>query len=480
MRMKVFGVGIGERKESRTMKTKMTKFYSWCSGCIAMTLLVLLSACQEQYLIWSPGGDRAAVLAGDGMRLCDAGGRLSEPLLGNVVRFAWLPDGSTAVLVRANTYEDWNACAVSLGKARAERVAADAAALAIALKSGAEWKKAGAFGEERRKFAQLYAARHLTAELRDYVADGLLKEARVTPFTLWETLLVRIEGTSLQIQQSLDVSVAKTEELRPSTDGAVLAFVRAEEFGPDDSLSLWLQPLDKTATPAVRAASAVNQFPDWTADGKSIAYLQAGVGGESRGGLELGTVSVRRVRVAEGRIDLTAKSEELAGLVMNAGHRVRCLRDGRILFSAAEFILPMTAKDFGEEKEQLYCIDAARQATLVRVIPRSAAVQMPRGLSRFELSPDEKRVIVGGQEGDVVIFTLATGEAEVLQAAGAPKVKQLPGWRTSDEPWYVRRNPESADGKKGRRGEVVVRRGNETVVLSAEWPDAVRDLIVGQ
>lgn len=458
------------------MKTTMKTTLGRMLRLAVAGLLTLVAGCNDQYLFWSPKGDRAAVLAKDGLRICDAAGRLSEPLAADVARVAWLPDGGSMVLVRAESYTDWKACAAALGREPAERITKEAGSLAEELRAGREWQKPGE-GNARRRLVQQFAAREFRGALRGRVGEQQLDEAAAAPFVLWVIAVARLDGTTLRDVRRLNVSPFAAEEPRVSPDGRAVAFARTDDRTAGDGLSLWVQPLDVEAVP-VRVAMAVNRYPDWTSDSRALVYLQAGVGGESSGGLELGTVSKRVIRDAGGAIAPAEKSEELAGLVMNAGYRVRCLADGRVLFTAAEFTLPMAARDFGEEKEQLYALDPARHATLVRLIPRSAAAQMPRTLSRFELSPDERQIIVGGDEGEVLVMTLATGEVQVLQGAGGGKVRQLPGWRAAGEPWYVRRGGvPGADGKP-RIGEVVVGTGEAPVILSADWPEAVRERLV--
>jgi hypothetical protein len=154
--------------------------------------------------------------------------------------------------------------------------------------------------------------------------------------------------------------------------------------------------------------------------------------------------------------------------------RVRCLRDGRILFNAVEFSLPIMAKDADVERERLFAVDAARQATLVRVVPRSEEENLPKSLVFFEVSPDEKQVLVGGFDGEVSVLTLMTGNVDVLQKAGDYNLMAAPVWRSAEEITFARRNP-AVDGKKPERKAEVIRRkvvmqkGDQETVLSQDW-----------
>ena len=82
-------------------------------------------------------------------------------------------------------------------------------------------------------------------------------------------------------------------------------------------------------------------------------------------------------------------------------------------FNAVEFSLPTAIKDADVEREELFTLDVARQATLVRVIPRAEEEKVSKHLTFFEVSPDEKQVLVGGYEGETSVLTLQTGDIEV-------------------------------------------------------------------
>ena len=54
---------------------------------LALSTLVLIGGCDlKRYLIWSPDGQQAAVIAPDGLRLCNADGKLSEVIAKDVGR----------------------------------------------------------------------------------------------------------------------------------------------------------------------------------------------------------------------------------------------------------------------------------------------------------------------------------------------------------------------------------------------------------
>jgi tricorn protease-like protein len=111
------------------------------------------------------------------------------------------------------------------------------------------------------------------------------------------------------------------------------------------------------------------------------------------------------------------------------------------------------------------------------MIPRNNEEHMPKVLAFFEVSPDEKQVLVGGYEGEVSVLTLSTGEVKQVQESGEYNLMAAPVWRKDGEITYAKRNPE-ADGKKpDRKAEIVLRKGDEVKVLSQSWSDDMLEQI---
>src|SRR5205814_1308689 len=96
--------------------------------------------------------------------------------------------------------------------------------------------------------------------------------------------------------------------------------------------------------------------------------------GHSRGSVEA-SAAVSGVTVARRGYSWDAwefpKTEDLAGLIFQEFHRIKCMRDGRILFSAAEVHLPSTAKDM-PGRLSIFAVDPARQAVASRIVTPEA------------------------------------------------------------------------------------------------------------
>jgi hypothetical protein len=258
-----------------------------------------------------------------------------------------------------------------------------------------------------------------------------------------------------------------------------VAFVTETALSPEkrgDDLQLWLARVNGSgATPV---AAHVGAFPDWTADGRSLVYIQA-AGGSAKDDLRLGTLVQREVLDAGGQVASKEEKKELAGWIFSENTRVRCLRDGRILFNAAEISLPIAAEDYGEQHEQLFAVDPARQATLVRLVPRKQEQNLPQTLAFFEVSPDEKQVLFGGVEDEVAVLTLATGEVERVQdKTDKQSLQGQPVWRKDGEFSYTRRTAKKDGPTPTRKAEVMLRSGGKDRLLSGSWPDQLVNQLV--
>jgi len=124
-------------------------------------------------------------------------------------------------------------------------------------------------------------------------------------------------------------------------------------------------------------------------------------------------------------------------MVFDPTSKVRCLADGRLVFSAVEVHLPTTTEDVSQH-QQLFAFDPGKQATLVRLIPQGVLGKVPENVNSFEVSPDGKRVSVLGEKHSVVVLTLATGSVETVQAPAESNIEDcLPVWPSTNELCFI-------------------------------------------
>jgi hypothetical protein len=454
------------------MKTVSVKrFWLVPAAVSAAVLLLLLSGCLEKHLVWSPDGNRAAVIANDGLRFCDIEGKLTPLLLPGVYHAAWLGDSQRLVVARKRNVGDWTSIARTLGPERVENVAAEAESLWKQLETGGKW---GILTMELGKkkdqaVLKIFLREHYGDALRAKVSAGEWDELKSVQAEISELVMARIVGEQIQPGTLLHEGLEEIRDLRVSPGDRAVAFTTDMALDNDKECRLLLARIN--ATGAVTVAEHTGTYPDWTADGRALAYVQA-LGG-TKDDLRLGTLVSREALDENGQNRIAEKPAELAGLLFGKASRVRCLQDGRILFNSGEFNLPVAANDAGVERDNLFAWDPARQATLVRMVPRDGEENLPKNLTFFEVSPDEKQVLVGTFKGHVCLLTLATGEVQEIQAGVKDNLQGAPVWRKSGEFTYTRRTVTKDGGKPVREAEVILRSGKTEKVLSQSWPDAM-------
>jgi hypothetical protein len=272
------------------------------------------------------------------------------------------------------------------------------------------------------------------------------------------------------------------EGLRVSPDGQAVAF-RGAAPGDDSAKPLFVLPLDGSRPP-VHVADRVAQFPDWSADGRQLVYATTKATIEDGGKeLRLGIIAQRRVRDEGGAWLATLPDpEELAGIVFQNEVRVRCLRDGRVLFATMEIQLPCTSEDM-PQRAALFAVDPGRQPGVTRLVSRQAESELPDAIFLFEVSPDECHVTVPGGNGRVAVLTLATGETwEIVGEKEVDHLRTEPSWRSADELCFA--FVPGPEGAKERAAIALVKldwaaHKAERKIISAAWPeDLTTDFLV--
>jgi hypothetical protein len=437
-------------------------------GLVAVAMLLLSAGCLEKRIVWSPDGSRAAVISEDGLYLCDATGHLSGLLAPRVYLAAWRSDSQRLVLARKLPAKDWNLIAPTLGDRRAA-IEAEADSLWRDLEAGKPWSVLSLNLSGKKDVVQICLRDRHRDALPDKLSAGERQALDEKAVELNELVLARVDGEKLAIEGVRYTGYGSIADIRPAPRDDAVAV--AEEMATNtDDMEIAVVSLKTDAAPVV-VGRRTAPYPDWTADGRSLVYVEVSPGAAPKNDLVLGVLMQRGVLDADGRVSVAEKPEYLAGTMFNLFTHVRCLRDGRVLFNAVEMSLPLAAADYGgDQREQLFAVDPSRQSTLVRLIPRRHETELPQALAFFEVSPDERDVVFGGMEGEVGVLTIATGEVRKVQDGAKEKYQGLPVWRRAGEFSYVKRM-ESMDGKPpARPAEVILRNGDKETVLSQSWP----------
>lgn len=429
----------------------------------------LLGGCLKERLVWSPDGRRAAVITEDGLYVSDEDGRLSPRLATGVYRVAWLGGSQQLALARSRKVADYPALAAALGPERTRALTAKAEAAWQKLQTGQPVKEVGEELGEDGGAVLLYLRERHREPLRKLLGSEW-KELESAPAELHTIAIARLAGEKLEPGATLHESLASIQALRPAPGGTAIAFTTKLELSAtiDQGLHLFVVAADGSAPPA-SVASQVAAEPDWTPDGHSLVYLKAPGPAGREDHLRLGVLAQREVLTGDGRIRPSEQIRELAGLAFQQGNRVRCLRNGRVLFSAPDLSLPI-AGDNRDVREHLFALEATPEPTISRLTPAEPGA-LPKSLSYFFVSPDDNQVLIGSDGGEVWLLTLATGAIDVI----APKIDgnknyTAPAWRRSGEFTLLREAVASARST-ARPVELFLHRGRSETKFSQAWPD---------
>ncbi len=443
-----------------------------CLLVVVAGLLAAAGCLPEEKVFWSPDGRRAVIMAPDGLYLCDGEGALSPRVTGKATGVAWLPDSKRLVVAREQPpLKTWKDVAAFVGEADAKVIMEGAAKLRQEFL--AYQGEPGKFEPKIFEETALSRVVLMGMYLRDNLAEGLpeklgpekWKDVQGLEAAVYSLEVGEVDGAAVEFQAPVRL-LHPPVNLRVSPDGRNVAYVTNTVL-PKGGWALFVASLGGGLPRLV--AENVALFADWSADGRFLAYARAtGPGPASEGTLRLGTISRRMVCDAEGKILQTFENAtDLAGLIFQDDLKVRCLRDGRVLFAAASVQLPSTAADM-PTRMTLFAVDPQRPATLVAVLPRSAEAEVPQAANYFEVSPDQQRVSIPGPQG-VAVVTLATGAVEEALAEGGYSVFFVPTWRSPKELCFAVEKGAKL-GSPNRR-EVVLWSSGGARLLSKTWSD---------
>ncbi len=443
---------------------KPIRFF-FAAACAAL----LFAGCAFQRVFWSPDGKQAVVLAEKGLYLCDSEGRLSGLLVPEVRIAAWFPDSAQVALVVVERFKTWS----DLKKAipQPSRIENLANTFLKGLDRSIPWAAAAdAFKKAQKVHDREWSA--IVLFLRDERAEDAKKAAGPS----WSELAnAAADADAIRVgklaENKIELGPAIVRDLCPLTDlrvspsgtGVVFTVERAQKQGTE----LWLA--DSTGKkPAVEVQSEIAGFPDWEKSSGALVFIRAVGTTTSDDQLRLGVVTRQQLLKKEtGEIAPKNELEEMAGVIFDPGAKVRCLADGRILFSAAEIKLPGTSLDM-PKGHGLFALDLARQATVISLIPPGVRPELPENLNFFEVSPDEKQISVAGDKGVVAVFTIASGQAETIQPPIMKDLAGIPNWRAPNELCFFRQPTET------NRVEIALWKSGGTRILSKDWPEEVR------
>jgi hypothetical protein len=418
-----------------------------------------MTGCVSRRIAWSPDGAHAAVFAGDGLHLCGPDGALSETILPGNGLAEWFSDSHRLAVMSEVGKQSWKDLEKVISPEERQRVAQGGKTVLDEFKAGHSYADAfnaltGLGDYEKSAVAVYLAEREGTKDQAGTNWDALQqKEASVIQIRIGT-----LEEGKLALGPPLINSLRKILDIRVSPTGTAIAYTA--EGDKENELELLAVATDGSAPPQL-VAKYTAYCSDWSVDGHSLLYARAINQAASGDQLCLGSITRRGILNAAGRIEIQTNADDLAGLLFDANNKVRCLRDGRIVFAAVDLHLPCTSLDMPQQP-QLFALDPEREAAAIPLIPRAMQESLPGKTDFYEPSPDGKRIAISGEKGAVVVLTLATGKLDTVQAAGKEDTVSVPAWRSAGELCYIFTT-------NGQPAQVALWNHGTNRVLSANW-----------
>jgi hypothetical protein len=455
------------------------------SGLFGVAVLLSTGCGPDEGIWWSPDGRVAAVRAPDGLRLTDAEGALSVPVVdGEIQSVNWLPDGSALLVSRRYTAEDWNVAEKLIPSEEAAATRQMAAAIPDLLRA-ALITSGGSLGDIEETFLKPLGLALVGDELESVFrcALALHREkalAAIAGFPESKELETKILGETNAITIH-EISLLPFKEGKIS--GESRAVVRSLHLLADPVISPAgdllayvagrgaLKAMTLDGKSSLTVADDNVRLAVWTADGGALVYVMMRDPDESF----VGEIRSHKVVREKGTL-LSDKNgprpEPIALATFNLAkgnkQRMRTLPDGRILLATMPLNLPVRVGSISPTG-QFFILDVTK-ADLPLVPVKVTEGSLPADLSAFSVSPDGKWVAVVEAETDVVaVMQLATGKVKMISPARGQKSRLIPAWRNNRELSFA-----ALSGEGVSRTELFIWKADVPArVLSKGWPEEV-------
>jgi hypothetical protein len=485
----------------------------------ALTASVAAADMPPTRVVWSPNGRVAAVLGGDGLRITDDSGKLSDVIMADADAIAWMDDSSRMIVAHTIKVKSWKEIKALASPWRSLRIGREAdALLRLVSPAPANWATtqpttsrsfSKELGQALRQAAlrsasfdpaQQMALLHLLEDYEHVLAEAAgdqwkeVRERIAAPITAFDVVSIDSKTGATEAKR-IGTSLDQVVQLEVRPDGKAFAWT-AQKYATFASETLpWRLNMMSLDGKAFEEVAQIVSTIAWSQDGKHLLSARVGSGMY----LNSGTVSMDHVTSERGELLDDIRSSGGAWLLT---HRAQlCIGrvgDG-VVFQSESASIPGTTFIGGDGDEQyvglpdrLFRYDADRN--VVKALLPDKSYEAVGQVDYFQVSPDGKRILaVAG--GYLAVVWLDNGA--VLGLVGQPSVVSaprgtsgtggrlgtytMPVWRSNDEICFVAnthhrpgstselficRLPKDSTGK--------VSRDIDLVSISKNWPQSVR------
>jgi len=426
--------------------------------------IFLISSCDGNYLVWSPDGKLGAIVGAKGLRACDGDGNVSALLLAKAGMFRWLPQGHQGLVVGYDYVNKWAELKPLLSKDLQDKIANDSARLR---------NKILTYHGEQKKFAE-NALRTLDYPLEATLllhagAGSAFDRTALRKWPAYNSVKVpvffikqaQLDQQQVRLSRLLDRGIDEIVELRPSPNGKFLLVVKHEKEFERNYIEVL--SLSGTTQQTMPLTFNTNSYPDWSTDSRFIYYTRANHDSEPdllKGhGVHEGGVFKLEIADASGKLLTNTKEQRLANVVFDNRAPLRCLKDGRVLFTSREIRLPSSVNS--PATAALFILDGNRVDTVMR---RNDDVAF------FEPNPEQDSLAIALGGGGALIVSKING-ADPIELCNGKDLRLsgiLPQWKSNLELSYGTELP-SPRGGKPSYSVILWTRGGNIKELSKSW-----------
>ncbi len=451
-----------------------------------IAILGLASCSDPRRVAWSPDGSVAAVIAGDGLRFCDAEGNLGAPAAASSVELvSWFSDSKRIMVVEYEPVVKWTQV-VELEPADEVRAILDTAKkmLTEARLHKGHWK------EFEKSISKLPHAREAVLYLRDNKdkemaatdeGDSWTQIKKNVAVGVHRVCSYNVDNKSLSERKLVYLTMRDVKEIRMSPRNNALLLVSHQESGDDAPYTLMHITVDGGKVRTISSIAAM--YPDWARDGSNIYYIEADLPSSALKGLDVSSFPLFGALRALPTDPLTeqiaekAENKVLSHVFFTENSRVRSLADGSLAFSCLPITLPVSDSQVTHH-QTLFQVRPGESALVVPMVtPDVGQDGNSDAVEYFEVSSDGKHILIPSSTNGVSVYSVLTGAAVRIDGKGFNGKKRLvfsPSFRNADEVCLSMTPSEVTDTET--KSDVVLWSISKDSAksLSKTWPDSAK------
>lgn len=413
------------------------------AAAIAALSIFLLAACEDPRRVsWSPDGNTAAVIAGDGLRISDSQGNVGEPKIG-VELVSWFPDNHHLLTVEYEKLDSWKLIQQH-ETTRDLRIALNTVAKMLVdakANKGNMDKFSDAIKDlPHTREAVVYLREYKDKEMTSNFGDKWTSVKSTVDVGLHRICAYDVGDKKFADRQEIYSTMRDVKTVRLSPHGKAFLLVCKQE--QDEDLVLDHVTFDTSSSPTETSVTTISRSagidPDWAPDGKSLYFVEAqstAKTGDDKFVPQIGSLCSMSVNSDTDAINTSVPKLTLARLIFRKNCRVRALKDGRIVFSATPVQLPSGDSQL-MNRQTLFVVRPQENVLVSPMVPSDAIDSDSALVEFFEMNPSGKLISIPSTKEGVFVYNVLTGDASRVTGGGFNWTKRLsfvPTWRNEDE-----------------------------------------------